>query len=222
MFGQRIHPITGVKEFHKGIDIVAVGGDEVVAAKSGTVVRSRIVTDKSDATWQWGNYVAVQGSDGCTIYYCHLSTRAVRVGEKVTRGDLLGLQGATGQATGKHLHFEVRRNGESINAAEYLGIENKLGTYDDVYIAVKKLARAKVINTPEYWLKHCRDIPYLDELLVRCSDYVDGCRRKCATVEEAVQRLKMMRIINTPEYWLNNADKVEHLPELLKKLGANV
>ncbi|MGN1128115.1 MAG: M23 family metallopeptidase, partial [Candidatus Flemingiibacterium sp.] len=70
--------------------------------------------------------------DGATIYYCHLAARTVREGQTVRKGDQLGIEGSTGQSTGVHLHFEVRRGNERINAAEYLGIPNEPGTYHGI------------------------------------------------------------------------------------------
>ncbi|MFA6948442.1 MAG: M23 family metallopeptidase, partial [Eubacteriales bacterium] len=102
----------------------------VCSVSDGTVARSRIVTDKSDRTWEWGEYVAVRGDDGNTVYYCHLSSRAVAVGERVKMGAMIGREGATGRVTGRHLHFEVRdRHGAPSDAARYLEIANKTGTY---------------------------------------------------------------------------------------------
>ena len=133
-YAYRIHPITGVRQFHGGVDLVGINtdqgiGTEVIAVRSGKVVRSRIVTDRNDATWQWGNYVAIAGDDGVTIYYCHLAQRNVKVGQRVNAGDCIGVEGSTGQSTGVHLHFETRRGATRINAADYLGIPNAAGTY---------------------------------------------------------------------------------------------
>lgn len=133
-YAYRIHPITGVRQFHGGVDLVGINtdqgiGTEVIAVHSGKVVRSRIVTDRNDATWQWGNYVAIAGDDGVTIYYCHLAQRNVKVGQRVNAGDCIGVEGSTGQSTGVHLHFETRRGATRINAADYLGIPNAAGTY---------------------------------------------------------------------------------------------
>ena len=133
-YAYRIHPITGVRQFHGGVDLVGINtdqgiGTEVIAVHSGKVVRSRIVTDRNDATWQWGNYVAIAGDDGVTIYYCHLAQRNVKVGQRVNAGDCIGVEGSTGQSTGVHLHFETRRGATRINAADYLGIPNTAGTY---------------------------------------------------------------------------------------------
>ena len=95
-------------EFHPGLDIVGKHSDEVVSVCDGYVLWSQMVTDKSNPTWQWGNYVAVTGIDGNTIYYCHLAERKVAAGQKVKAGDVIGIMGNTGYSKGKHLHFEVR------------------------------------------------------------------------------------------------------------------
>ena len=127
-YGQRV--LNGKTETHNGVDLVGTGSTAVCSVCDGVVVQSRIVTDKTNLTWQWGNYVAVQGSDGAVIYYCHLASRAVKAGEKVKAGQRLGIMGNTGYSFGAHLHFEVRRNNKAINAAEYLGIPNKTGEYN--------------------------------------------------------------------------------------------
>ena len=123
-FGER--PALG--DYHRGIDLVGMNGDtEVTAVADGLVIRSRIVTDKSNSTWEWGNYVTVLQHDGRYAYYCHLKSRAVKDGETVHAGQKIGVMGNTGKSYGAHLHFEVRHNMESINAAEYLGIPNISG-----------------------------------------------------------------------------------------------
>lgn len=127
-YGQRT--LNGKSEFHSGVDLVGDGTKAICSVCDGTVIRSRIVTDKSNATWQWGNYVAVEASDGTVIYYCHMDSRAVKVGDKVKKGQRLGIMGNTGYSFGAHLHFEVRRNNKAINAADYLGIPNKTGKYN--------------------------------------------------------------------------------------------
>ena len=227
-YGYRIHPINGWRHFHGGVDLVSIGGDEVVAAADGKVVRSRIVTDKRDATWEWGEYIAITGTDGITVYYCHLAKRMVQVGANVKAGDVIGIEGATGQATGKHLHFECRHGSKHIDAAEYLGIANKLGTYDGVIVAIDKLAAMGVITSPEYWREHARDIEYLDTLIVRAADKVltdktvGGDVLDAPNLEAALSSLVKAGVINTPAYWRNNADKVQYLPDLIRKLGGAV
>ncbi len=224
LYGYRTHPIKGWRHFHGGVDLVGVGSREVVAVADGKVVRSRIVKDKSNATWEWGEYIAITGKDGFTIYYCHLSERLVKVGQTVKAGDVIGIEGKTGQTTGPHLHFEVRYGTEQRDAAKYLGISNKLGTYDGARVAIDALAREGVINSPDYWYKHVNDVEYLPLLLIRAADYPlrKSGGTMCADVDIAIDRLVKAGIINTPDYWRKNANKVEFLPELLCKLGGIV
>ncbi|MBQ2392255.1 MAG: M23 family metallopeptidase [Clostridia bacterium] len=127
-YGKRV--LNGATQFHGGVDLVGIGGTAVCSVCDGTVVSSQIITDKNNLTWQWGNYVAVRGSDGAVIYYCHLASRAVKKGDKVKKGQRIGIMGNTGYSFGAHLHFEVRRNNKAIDAAEYLGIPNKTGQYN--------------------------------------------------------------------------------------------
>ncbi len=221
-YGYRIHPINGWMHFHGGVDLVAIGGDEVVAVADGKVVRSRIVTDKSNATWEWGEYIAVTGNDGVTVYYCHLAKRLVALGVEVKAGDVIGIEGATGQVTGKHLHFECRYGSKHIDAAEYLGIANTPGTYDGVSLAVDMLAKAGVINSPEYWHVHARDIQYLDTLLIRAADRVTKAGQASASLDMAFTALVKAGVINTPDYWRANAAKVQYLPDLIRKLGGSL
>ena len=128
-YGKRV--LNGVSDNHKGYDMVGVGSSEVTAAVGGTVTQSRIVTDKRNLTWQWGNYVTVKGDDGNYYYYCHLASRAVSKGQRVNVGDKIGVMGATGYVFGAHLHFEVRKSDgkTAISPEGVLGIPNKVGTY---------------------------------------------------------------------------------------------
>lgn len=144
-FGWRT--IRGKREDHKGIDVVGLEDKHVCAVVGGTVAVSTIITDKSNLTWEWGNYVRVDGDDGRKYYYCHLAQRLVSVGQRVKAGDHIGIEGNTGsvepkptesndKTSGRHCHFEVReRSGKSIDPAPFLGIENKTGTYGTDYRA---------------------------------------------------------------------------------------
>jgi murein DD-endopeptidase MepM/ murein hydrolase activator NlpD len=101
--------------FHAGVDLVAATGTPVGAAASGRV------------TWAgyhaggWGLLVAVAHRDGVRTLYAHLSQVDVRVGQKVVAGERLGRVGATGDATGPHLHFEVRLRGAAVDPLTALG-----------------------------------------------------------------------------------------------------
>ena len=123
--GYRTDPITkkGIGT-HYGLDLVGKDTQRIVSLEDGVVVRPRMVTDRSDATWQWGNYVAVKNSDGYIFYYCHLAERLVRAGDTVACGTPIGIEGATGLVTGRHLHLEMRHGSrvcdlESIDASEW-------------------------------------------------------------------------------------------------------
>ena len=128
-YGNRV--LNGKANFHAGYDLVGIGSRTVVAAVGGTVVVSRIITDKSNRTWEWGNYVCVRGDDGRQYYYCHLASRTVEKGTRVKVGDKLGVMGNTGYSFGAHLHFEVReKDGRTtVNPEAVLGIPNREGVY---------------------------------------------------------------------------------------------
>jgi murein DD-endopeptidase MepM/ murein hydrolase activator NlpD len=98
-FGWRTNPVTGIWSFHSGIDLGAPSGTPVLAAKPGTV-------DFADWGGGYGNLVEVTHSDTSTRY-AHLSQITVKRGQRVVRGQQIGLVGATGRVTGPHLHFEV-------------------------------------------------------------------------------------------------------------------
>lgn len=123
-FGWRM--LNGKRVYHKGIDLV--GTDKTVRAVVGGMVgQSIIITDPTNRTSEWGNYVRVDGEDGRLYYYCHLTKRLVSRGDKVSAGDALGIEGSTGKSTGSHLHLEVRENGKSIDPTATLGIKNTVG-----------------------------------------------------------------------------------------------
>lgn len=147
-YGWRTDPFNGKREQHPGLDIV--GEDyNIRATMGGTVVISQIVTDKSNVTSQWGNYVCVLGDDGNYIYYCHMAERRVRDGQRVSAGDILGIMGSTGYSTGDHLHFEVRSGTNVVlDPAAYLGIPNRIG---DVEVA--KISDVRQDNEPAEWAR---------------------------------------------------------------------
>jgi Peptidase family M23/Putative peptidoglycan binding domain len=95
--------------FHAGIDIVAPTDTPVAAAAGGRV------TWAGRLAGGWGNLVVVAHADGVRTLYAHLSSIAVRVGERVGTGAPLGAVGVTGDATGPHLHFEVRLRGAAVD-----------------------------------------------------------------------------------------------------------
>ena len=97
------------ERFHAGIDLIAPAGTEVMAAGPG------LVTWAGKRTGGWGKLVTVAHGRGVRTMYAHLSTIDVKVGDWISGGTVVGRVGATGDATGPHLHFEVRVNGAAID-----------------------------------------------------------------------------------------------------------
>lgn len=113
-FGKRPSPGGIGSRNHKGVDIGGVGyNTPVKAAKAGTVIVSKYSSS-------YGNYVSVSHGSGNTTLYAHMSSRNVKVGDKVNQGDVLGITGSTGHSTGAHLHFEITENGQRVNPLNYL------------------------------------------------------------------------------------------------------
>jgi len=112
-FGTRRDPITGQRAFHSGVDLSAPPGRPVAVTASGIVVR----TERSGGL---GRAVFVSHGFGRTTVYGHLSRILVSPGQKVDRGETVGLVGNTGRSTGYHLHYEVRVDGKSVNPLPYL------------------------------------------------------------------------------------------------------
>ena len=127
----------GTLAAHYGLDLVGLDTRRVAAVRGGRVVRSRVITDHTNRTWEWGNYVAVTDDTGQTIYYCHLDERYVAEGDTVTAGQVIGLEGNTGASQGRHLHLEVREGSrrcdmeqpdtDACSAAVLLGVPNRVG-----------------------------------------------------------------------------------------------
>lgn len=111
-FGQRYHPILGVYRAHQGIDFGAPTGTPVAATADGVVQTAAFDSG-------YGNHVVIRHQGGYTTLYAHLSRidPAIRPGRAVKEGQHVGYVGATGLATGPHLHYELRLNGRHLNPA---------------------------------------------------------------------------------------------------------
>ncbi len=112
-YGYRIHPVYKTKKFHAGIDIGAGYGSDIVAAESGTVTTAAYGSG-------YGKYVVISHGSGITTLYAHCSSLLVKVGDKVSRGQVIAKVGSTGVSTGNHLHFEVRINGKTTDPLTYV------------------------------------------------------------------------------------------------------
>ena len=109
---EAIHPISKKEVVHKGIDMPAPSGTPVYAAGGGVVLKAETVEG-------WGKLVVLEHADGFTTFYAHLDEIAVETGVKVAVTQVIGKVGNSGQSTGPHLHYEVRKNGEHVNPADY-------------------------------------------------------------------------------------------------------
>ncbi|RKP47218.1 hypothetical protein D7Z26_23190 [Cohnella endophytica] len=112
-FGYRIHPILHTKKLHAGMDMAAPKGTPIYAAETGVVIVAQ--------SWSgYGNCVIIDHGGGLWTVYGHMSQIIAEKGETVKRGEKIGLVGSTGQSTGNHLHFEVRKNSEPVDPKPYL------------------------------------------------------------------------------------------------------
>ncbi|QSX06134.1 peptidoglycan DD-metalloendopeptidase family protein [Sedimentibacter sp. zth1] len=112
-FGGRRHPLYGYWSFHRGIDIACYYKTNVVAANSGVVMV---------AGWHYsyGNYVIIDHGGKISTVYGHNTKLLVKAGQKVTKGQVIALSGSTGESTGPHVHFEVRKNGAVVDPMPYV------------------------------------------------------------------------------------------------------
>nr|WP_236419634.1 M23 family metallopeptidase [Paenibacillus sp. JJ-223] len=105
----RTHPVSGVKKFHRGIDLVVTPAEGPIHAFVGGEVMHAKMGVSGSGFGNYGIVVAIKDDKGCLHVYAHLSSAAVKVGQKVKQGDLIGKQGSTGISSGAHLHYEVRK-----------------------------------------------------------------------------------------------------------------
>jgi len=112
-FGYRIDPIYKVKKFHEGIDFSAPKGTPVHVTGDGRVIQVR------RSMRGYGNEIRVDHGFGYITLYAHLSAFKVKKGQRVKRGQVIGLVGNTGKSTAPHLHYEVRKNNHPINPIYY-------------------------------------------------------------------------------------------------------
>ena len=108
---------NGVSRGHGGMDIAGAYGTAIVAAESGTVIRSHMADEWG---WGWGYHVYIYHNDTYSTLYAHMSSTAVSTGEYVSKGQVIGYEGNTGDSTGPHLHFEVWQNGTRVNPRPFL------------------------------------------------------------------------------------------------------
>ena len=112
-YGYRNHPKTGRRQLHTGVDISIASGTEVQATADGIVTFS-------GKTRNSGNVVVIEHGHGYTTAYAHNKKNFVTVGQRVTRGEAIGLAGSTGRSTGPHVHYEIWKDGRHVNPSKFL------------------------------------------------------------------------------------------------------
>lgn len=120
-FGWRRHPVTGRHSMHEGLDFAAPTGTPIYAAAAGVVTQARFRAG-------YGKLVEIAHGNGLSTRYAHASRIDVKEGDLVEKGQVIALVGATGRATGPHLHFEVRMAGHPLDPSLFLPAEPASGS----------------------------------------------------------------------------------------------
>ena len=158
-------------KIHTGLDIISASGDRQVRAIAGGVV-SVVAFDR----YGYGNYVSIKQPDNYRTLYCHLESTSVKVGQTIKEGDLIGIEGTTGNSTGIHLHLEMRKapysSKDHIDVAKYLFIKNQKGAVvmdkiEGMIDALDYLVEKGRITDREYWEKAILTTRNVDFLLIK-------------------------------------------------------
>jgi murein DD-endopeptidase MepM/ murein hydrolase activator NlpD len=116
LYGYRTDPINGKKGFHQGVDFAGKPQTPITAVATGIVIWSGV-------RYGYGNVVEISHGSGFTTRYAHNEKNLVSVGEKVEKGEIIALMGASGRSTGTHVHFEVLRHGKHLNPHKYISLK---------------------------------------------------------------------------------------------------
>lgn len=125
-FGYRIDPVYKTTHMHTGVDFTANTGTEVFVTGDG------VVEELQNNGWGYGKCIIVDHGFGYKTLYAHLSAFKVKQGQKVKRGELIGLIGSTGKSTGPHLHYEVIKDGEKVNPIGYFHSDLSPSQYEQL------------------------------------------------------------------------------------------
>ena len=112
-YGQRTDPFTGRLAWHGGVDFAGKTGTEIKAVAAGVVTWS-------DDRYGYGKLVEINHGNGYKTRYAHCDSLEVKVGDIVRKGDVVALMGSTGRSTGPHVHFEIYKNGRTVDPAAYI------------------------------------------------------------------------------------------------------
>ncbi|MBK7479073.1 MAG: M23 family metallopeptidase [Bacteroidales bacterium] len=135
-FGLRIHPIYKISKFHAGMDFTAPLGSEIYASGDGTV------ESVNSGKRGMGNYIVINHGFGYTSVYAHLDSFAVRTGQKVHRGDVIGYVGDTGLSIAPHLHYEILLNGQHVDPVNYFFNDLSAAEYEEMIEIASKTGQS--------------------------------------------------------------------------------
>jgi murein DD-endopeptidase MepM/ murein hydrolase activator NlpD len=138
-YGTRLHPI--LKRFikHQGIDISANYNEPILSSCNGIVVKT------SKIRFGYGYHVIIKNNEGYEVIYAHLNNILVKEGDPVSLGQIIGSAGKTGLATGNHLHFEIRKDGKSIDPMKLLNCETENNYINTIYTLNSFYSKYKII-----------------------------------------------------------------------------
>lgn len=213
-YGMRTDPATKLQKMHAGIDLVPAG--DLCAIADGEVidVRSNVTWSYADtkslkgvSTSLWsGNYVTIKHGNGFQTRYLHMKSVKVKVGDKVTKGQIIGYMGRTGYSTGVHLHFEIKWNGATQNPRPFLEGSRIMNTNPNTYVVkagdtLSKIAKAFSTTVEELVrLNDIRDknIINIGDVLILKEDPTTEFRNKIAELEhELVNKTNIIANLST-------------------------
>lgn len=125
-FGMRFHPILKYSRMHSGMDFTAPRGTDVHASGDGKIIETK------SSRRGYGNVIIVDHGFGYKTVYAHLNKILVKKGQKVKRGEVIGLVGTTGLSMAPHLHYEVRKNNKAINPINFYSDDITAEEYDEM------------------------------------------------------------------------------------------
>ncbi|ETX11046.1 peptidase M23 [Marinomonas ushuaiensis DSM 15871] len=145
-YGERIHPVTGIKKFHRGQDFAVNTGTPVYAPADGAV---EVIRPSNQGS---GNFLRLLHSHGFSSSYSHLSKFAVSKGDFVKKGDLIAYSGNTGLSSGPHLHYEIRFVGRALNPKPFLGWN--VDNFDGIFKNIRGIRWESLVETTELRVSH--------------------------------------------------------------------
>ena len=167
--------LSGRKEYHRGLDLVGLDDINVYAVADGVVDATPYEKDG------FGYYVRQKLADGKRIYYAHMKAGsiAVKAGQHIKKGTLLGVMGSTGKSTGVHTHIELRVAGtskENLDISAFLGIPNKTGVYNAAPITAKEAEEfvKQKCGFEEQTMEYLRQYKYSDSLFIKLYDAINN------------------------------------------------